>query len=794
MRRPSLLKSFRDIKKEKSRTTIVAAAVFLGVFAVAMMATSYILLKGNLHTNYTRTNPASMVVVTDRADPSLINRLKLMPEIEDVEVRDSVIARFRTGPDTYVPLLLFSVHNFNNVKINKFTQEKGRLPENERHIAIERTAAKMTQIDVGKEYDVVIPGAGTYRTTLSGTVHDPGLAPSWMEGMLYGYVTGGFGPSIGIQGPAHTLLLTVKNGKTDIGYIRKVTSRVIGAIKEEGRIVYRTEVPRPGRHVHQGQMDSLMFLLVMFGILTLFLSSSLIVNMISAIMAREIRQIGVMKAIGATTARISWIYLTMVLIIAFCATIIATPIGIFAGTKYAEFVASMLNFTLFDRSVGIATVGSIVIVGIALPCLVALFPVIRRASTSVNQALNDYGVTQKSTKAKEARKAQSFLGITFSQTLLLSLRNTLRRKTRFALTLITLVLGGAVFITTFNIRQSMTGTVTDKFDNQKYDLAIALNKPYPDEQIAKAMSSVPAMGESESWHSDKVTRVFENGLESGAVDLRAVKVPSKVFSVEVVAGSWLSPDDRGVVINHALASLQPDLTPGKKVLFKIGGKTKEFTVKGVIREIFVPPAVYMSYGHYAALTGTSGMGRLILADVDNDNRQRFSDTMREIENNLAASGIDVKMVYNKLNYKARVVDHLLVITSMLIMMTILIIVVGGLGVVITMGINIVERKREIGILRAIGATDSLIYRMLGNEGLFLGVVSWLCASVISLPLSYYLGNVFFRIFFETTMEFMISPAGFVAGLAVNLLFGSLAVLIPARTALKMPVAGTLAYE
>jgi putative ABC transport system permease protein len=735
-----------------------------------------------------------VLVVTDQADTTLTNHLKKMPEIEDVEVRDSVLARFQTGPDSYVPLLLFSVSEFTHISVNKFTLEKGIFPERDDQIVIERTASKLTDVTQGSDYSVVIPGTGVFKTRVSGFVHDPGLAPSWMEGVLYGYVNDSFAAPGGVQGPAHTILLTVKDNKYDIDYIKKVAEAVIEVIKKEGRIVYRSEVLKPGRHVHQGQMDSLMFILFMFGILTLILSCSLIVNMISAIMAREIRQIGVMKAIGASTGKIASIYLSMVLIIAFGATIIATPIGILAGTKYAGFVASMLNFTLFDTSIGIAALCSIIFIGTILPGLVALIPVYQRASTSVNDALNDYGVNQKVRKESEGRKARSFLGITVPQTLLLALRNTLRRKTRFVLTLTTLILAGAVFMTTFNIRASMTETVSNKFDKQRYDLAIVLNTPYPIERISKIMSSLADIEGAEYWLADKITRVTDGGLESSVIDFRAVTVPTKVFSVEVIAGSWLESGDAGVVINHALAVEQPDLTVGKKVRLKINGRLEEVTIKGIIREIFTPPTLYMDYNQFAGLNNSTGTARLILADVRKKNAFKITEVTKTIEKVLLASGIDVKMVYNKHNYKARVIDHLIVVTSMLIMMTCLIIVVGGLGIVITMGINIVERRREIGILRAIGATDGLLYRILGYEGLFMGIISWLSACVLSLPLSYYLGNVFFQIFFQTSMEFTISPIGFIAGFFVNVAFGSLAVLIPTRSALKLAVSGALAYE
>ena len=104
---------------------------------------------------------------------------------------------------------------------------------------------------------------------------------------------------------AHELKFTIKENKYDLPAIEKQLSETVAFFKANNIKVTRTEILRPGKHIHQSQMDSLMFLLEMFGVLALILSCFLIINMIMAIMAKETRQIGVMKAIGAGTGKIN---------------------------------------------------------------------------------------------------------------------------------------------------------------------------------------------------------------------------------------------------------------------------------------------------------------------------------------------------------------------------------------------------------------------------------------------------------------------------------------------------------
>ena len=54
----------------------------------------------------------------------------------------------------------------------------------------------------------------------------------------------------------------------------------------------------------------------------------------------------------------------------------------------------------------------------------------------------------------------------------------------------------------------------------------------------------------------------------------------------------------------------------------------------------------------------------------------------------------------------------------------MILIVGGLGIISTMNMNIIERKREIGILRAIGVTSKSLFKSLTYEGFVIGVISW----------------------------------------------------------------------
>jgi putative ABC transport system permease protein len=220
----------------------------------------------------------------------------------------------------------------------------------------------------------------------------------------------------------------------------------------------------------------------------------------------------------------------------------------------------------------------------------------------------------------------------------------------------------------------------------------------------------------------------------------------------------------------------------------------EANIIGISRDLFIPPTIYFDNEYFTSKYNLRNVTNLVMIDIDNDKIGSFPEYSTKLENKLSEDEINVKVFYRKDTYKKAVVEHLVIIMTMLIMMTFLLLIVGGLGLATTMSINVVERKRELGILRAIGVTDKKMYRLLLFEGITFGLISWVFAALIAMPLSYFLGNKFFTIFFETTLSFSVSPSGIIYWLLISIVFSFFAVLFPARNISKMNACELIAYE
>jgi len=790
--KPSFKKIIRDLLSNKSRSFIVLLAIILGAFGVSMMTTAYNMLGRNLSDNYLKTNPAAFTLVVDSISGEVLQKAKLLPYIEYIETRNKIIGRVEINKNEFVPIWLFVVDDLSKVQINTYRLLSGTIPATDNEMLIERTGNRLADISLGKNYPITIPGFGIANMKISGIVHDPAQAPSWMEGLLYGYVSSGFVKSMHISGIKPELKFTIQTNKYDMPTIEKQMSKTISFLESKHIKIIRTEILTPGKHIHQSQMDSLMFLLQMFGVLALILSCFLIINMIMAIMAKETRQIGVMKAIGAGTGKITSIYISIVFIFGFIATLIALPLGFMAGRGYALFVASVLNFELFNQQISHGVWVFQIAIGTILPVLAAFFPIYRASRITVREALNDYGIAD-AVSLKSAHSQRLANKLQLSNVTLLAIRNTFRRKGRLALTLITLVLGGAVFISAFNIRTSLKDTVNSRFTNQRYDISMFLSKGINEGEFCASLDSLPFVSGYETWGYAKATRLVSGKPESELMDLKVVPLQTKLFVPEIISGKWLSGNANEVVVNHVFQAKYPDATLGSEITLKVNGKIQTMKVVGFIRELFSGASVYVSKSVLAQWPQMLGKtnSALISFEGKHTDISAYSD---KLEQWIKAKNYPVSLVLRKDQYKERVVEHLVVITTMLIMVTLLLIIVGGLGLITTMGINIVERLRELSILRAIGVNNHKLYQLTLTEGFLIGLMSWAIAVVVSVPLSYYLGNKFFKIFFETTLNFDVSFTGILVWLAIILVFSTIAVLIPARNANKKSVAEGLSYE
>ncbi len=373
-----------DLWLNKTRTLLAVLAIAIGIFGVGTVLTGYSILTHEINANFISTNPASAILYTDNADDTLAAAVESLPGVSNAEPRRIVTARIQVGPDEWRRLLLFVIDDFSNLRVSTFKLERGDWPPADREILIERSALPVIKKQIGDTVIIQTPDNGQdHELRVSGIVHDPGQSPGDVDNIAYGYITLNTLEWLGETRTLNEMRIVVDENTKDITRITNVVYQVKGVMEERGYNVSHVEIPNAGKHPHSDQMDSLLFLLEAFGILALILSSILVASTISALLSQQIRQIGVMKVIGARTYQIAGLYFGSVLLLGIGGLVIGIPAGMWAGRAFAVFTANILNFNITSDFIPHWVFAVQILLGLSVPMLAAAVPVYRGSRITV---------------------------------------------------------------------------------------------------------------------------------------------------------------------------------------------------------------------------------------------------------------------------------------------------------------------------------------------------------------------------------------------------------------------------
>ena len=133
------------------------------------------------------------------------------------------------------------------------------------------------------------------------------------------------------------------------------------------------------------------------------------------------------------------------------------------------------------------------------------------------------------------------------------------------------------------------------------------------------------------------------------------------------------------------------------------------------------------------------------------------------------------------------------IIQLLAIMAIIIAVVGGVGLSGVLTLNVLERRREIGVMRSIGASTWRVIRLYVGEGVLLGWLSWLIALPLSIPAGRLMLTAVSQAFGQDYL-YHYTPTGSLLWLGIITVLSILASWMPARSATRISVRESLAYQ
>jgi len=785
-------KVWRDLWHNKFRTFLVVLSTAVGVFALGFVYGVSDVLTARITESHQESVPSHLAFYISLFDQEVVETVLRQPGVVDAEGLAVALIRWKVEGETdWEDGLIIARADYETQRMNLFELLEGEWPGNSRTrhaVAVERMTARHWNVPVGATVFVEFEGHER-QFPVEGIARHPQAAPPPLDYARFFVTPETFAWLTGGEEDFNRLFVRLETFSEDGA--NAAGERLQDRLERMGLGVGGYTVTDPEVHGAQEVIDAVGLILTVLGVLSLVLSGFLIVNMMNATVTQQVWQIGVMKVVGATAGSVMRLYLAMALVYGLLSLLLAVPTGAIAAYLLGNVLLNIFNVTVGTFRLMPVAVGIQIAVGLVVPLLAALVPVIGGARITPHQAISNYGLGAGFGRNWLDRLIGRIRRL--PRPLALSLRNTFRRKARVALTMLTLVLGGVMFIVVMSVGTSFNNTLEMLLDDLGFDILVTFRRSYRVAPLVNVAERVPGVTRAEVWDQRRAELALDSGEELETF-LWGVPSDSEMFSPRIVSGRALLPGDgRAILLNSKIAA-DEGFQVGDEIELTIGERESTWTVVGLIINVNnLQRDNFVAFDALARETGNLNQGGLVMVmseEHDPETHKRLVNDLREaynarrMEPAILQSAAEVRQI-NKTVFNA--------IIYLMLVMALLAAIVGSVGLMSTMSINVVERGREIGVMRAIGASSVTIIGIFIAEGMLLGVLSWLLAVPLSYPGALVFNNLVGNSL-QLPLDFDYSAGGMMGWLAIVVVLSALASLWPALRATQVSVRETLAYE
>ncbi|MBN1231363.1 MAG: ABC transporter permease [Anaerolineales bacterium] len=790
-------KVLRDLLRNKGRSVLVVISIAVGVFALGMVTSANTQVLEAMHDSHLESNPShAWLYLRTSIDDAMIKSLSRIDGVADIEGYTSGGIRWKPSLDSeWQDGSIVLLQDYENQKFDQVSLLTGDWPEG-KSMAVEQAHIESMQAPVTGESFYIEINDRAREFKVSGQVRDPFQFPIPFGSEETFYTTRAVVQEVmGYTGFSIIRLTVIDYSEENVN---SISDEINDKLNKVGNSVVYTQINHPDKHFLQDMINGVGMVLSVMAVASLGLSTILIINTINALIAQQVPQIGLMKAIGGLRKQIILLYLSSVIIYGLLSLVISVPLAIIGGDFFTKWMLHLLNVPAPEYRILPITLLLQFLSGLLTPVLAALYPILQAGGIAVVEALNSQGLGGGHYGASWLDKALSKIR-NFPRMVSLSLRNTFRRPGRVVLTQLTLILAGAIFMMVVSTQHSFNQTITDIFDGFGSDLNISFSQYYRKDEVLPLINDFPGIERAEMW-SFEVGDVYLSGAEGFGnkrqVYIHAVPEDSMLFAPKITSGRMFLPEDGKVLLLNQNIATKLGVGVGDKITLSIPDSGESnWTIIGLVFDLSGSDqnTAYVQWTDFNLAIHKVGRGSTVEIKTDNYSLNNQLKLLKDLKSYLETKGYVVPYTEVFMEVKQQANAQFSILTQVLMVMTILMGAVGGIGMSGTLSINVIERKREIGVMRAVGASSRDVGYIFTIEGLILGLLSW----ILALPVALIAGPAFVKALgnvIEFPAEYYLSLNGIWIWLIIVLVLSIIASWAPAKRATRMSVNESLAYE
>ncbi len=722
-------KAISDVTRRKLRTALTVLGIAIGVMGLTAINLSANQLGAALLYATNSSAQPDIEYFTTAVSAATVADLARQPNVKLIQTQVDEAVRWNI-PSGHEGLTIIGVTDFQQMRLNPTRLVSGGYP-GAGEIALELSDTSLASVHIGDQVTFMLRGQ-PQRLRVSGFVSTQGLPSPTITGSAFGYMDAAAEESLFRLSGANDIQIKLVNAGQSAATARSLAN----ALAAQHVSVLSVQVGADGNNSSQ-IVNGLFGVMRVLSIIALLLSVFLMLSTITTLIAEQLPIIGTMKAIGATSGQVLRNYLASVALYGLLGTTLGLAIGLLGGYVLSSYLGNLFNVDIgpFIVTPSLILVG--VAVGMGAPLLAAILPIALGTRITVRQAISGYGLDGGGASGGKAPNraggATPRLGA-IPQTMRLGARSLFRKRTRAALTLLALAISGTAFLSVQTTSYSFDTFLTNVLGVYQADIWVGLTTPIPYSKAQALLATTPGVANAEPMAQTLVHSTW------GDATLEGVQPNARIYHHDVLSGRWFTASDQNVVVLSEAAAAKTGLKVGQTLAFHDDLHSASWRVIGIAHDnndlglplgvILAPIGEVTSFQRLPA-----DYAETILLTATDKHQAAIDALAARLDNAFSDAGYQASVETTQ-QIVQRNQSQFQIVYLLLYTVAVIIALVGAIGLFNTLAMSVLERRREIGILRSMGATSGKVAQVFWTEGVSLGVIAWVIAIALGIPGAY----------------------------------------------------------